>query len=147
MRLSLLACLAVGFAGCGDSSVGPTGTVSGKVTVDGEPLETGFIQFTPKNGGGAIVAGSVASGKFYVRDVPVGVCVANVSTSSGSMTSSGPISTADLAREAAERKTAPKRDKPIAPIPTNAQGNNVEVTVTADGTNLDMTIVVPGKKK
>ena len=146
MRLSLLACLALGLAGCGGGG-GPTGTVSGKVTVDGEPLETGFIQFTPKDGSGKIVAGAVAGGKYYVRDVPVGVCVANVSTTSSAMASAGPISTADLAQEAAQRKAAPKRDKPVAPIPTNAQGNNVEVTVTADGANLDLAIAVPGKKK
>jgi hypothetical protein len=73
LHLGLLAPLLLGFAlssGCGGSQ-GAKCTISGKVTVDGQPVEAGTISFEPAagdapSGGGEIKAGS------YTAVVPRG---------------------------------------------------------------------------
>jgi hypothetical protein len=56
-------------AGCGDSSVG---TVTGTVTLDGQPLQQGTVRFVPADGKSQPAGAEVKDGKF-TASVPVGV--------------------------------------------------------------------------
>lgn len=70
-----LATLVVGLlclvtAGCGGGGV-PTGTVYGKVTVDGQPLADGTISFNPLDGNTPTAGGKITNGTYSVA-VPRG---------------------------------------------------------------------------
>jgi hypothetical protein len=57
------------FIGC---STGPaTGTVSGEVTFDGQPIEDGRITFIPVDGQSQPAGAAIIIGKFDVKNVPV----------------------------------------------------------------------------
>lgn len=56
-------------AGCGGG--GSTGTVTGDVTLDGQPMKKGAIQFVPADGKSAEVGADIIDGKYSVV-VPVG---------------------------------------------------------------------------
>lgn len=71
--LALLVPLAVG---CGKGK----GTVSGTVTLDGQPLPAGTINFLPSKGPGA--GGSIEDGKYSVANVPAGTMTVTVETDS-----------------------------------------------------------------
>lgn len=59
----LLAAAVVGLAGCG---LGAAGTaVTGSVTLDGEPLESGRIVFEPQ-GAGKMAIGTIAQGTYQI---------------------------------------------------------------------------------
>ncbi|WP_435018200.1 hypothetical protein TA3x_000146 [Tundrisphaera sp. TA3] len=61
MAASVLAC------GCGDADGLERAAVSGKVTLDGKPLERGDIQFIPKDGDSRGAArGSIAAGEYSI---------------------------------------------------------------------------------
>lgn len=76
---ALLACL----GGCSGGGGPPSGTVTGKVTIDGQPVTGGSIRFHPtatdtksKPSGGVIGA----DGSYSVPDAPVGACKVTVDT-------------------------------------------------------------------
>jgi hypothetical protein len=52
--------------GCG----APTATVSGEVTVDGQPLDKGVISYVPAEGAGAAATAEVAKGKYHLQTTP-----------------------------------------------------------------------------
>jgi hypothetical protein len=64
-------------AGCshGDSN---SGTVSGNVILDGQPLPSGSIRFTPEGGHVSPVEAAIAAGKFSAT-VPLGDCKVAIS--------------------------------------------------------------------
>lgn len=71
-HLTLIAALACVSWGCGSGDGLPRRAVSGKVTLDGQPLEKGLITFMPSGQGGdsTSAAAEVANGSFSVaRDV------------------------------------------------------------------------------
>lgn len=61
----------VTLVGCGRASGPQTAVVSGKITLNGAPLESGQINFVPGDGVGA-PAGAKISGGNYKADVPLG---------------------------------------------------------------------------
>jgi len=64
----------LGAVGCGKQ----TATVSGKVTIDGEPLKGGNVTFTRNDGKPTTYAVIAADGSYKMENVPVGnvkVCV------------------------------------------------------------------------
>lgn len=71
IRLLLAGCVAAGLCGCRPKV--PMGTVSGKVTLQGQPLAAGAVQFlNPKLGAGACV-NLDASGSYKITDpIPTG---------------------------------------------------------------------------
>jgi hypothetical protein len=56
-------------AGCGDGS---TATVSGTVTVDGQPLKEGLIRFVPPSTAAAAVEAPITNGEYTAAGVPLG---------------------------------------------------------------------------
>lgn len=68
----LAACLIVApFAvGCGPSGP-PMGEVSGTVTIDGQPAQTGSVAFFPTDGVSSTAGGPITEGK-YTAKVPLG---------------------------------------------------------------------------
>jgi len=78
-RYSLLcvaAAVAIGVAGCGRANPRDRLPISGKVTLDGAPLDQGAIQFTPLAGKDTVGSGAVIKdGKYEtpaLRGLPVG---------------------------------------------------------------------------
>lgn len=66
----VLICLAVTLVGCGQA--GPkTGKLSGTVTLDGTPLESGSINFIPTDGKGVTMGTKIVNGA-YTLLVPYG---------------------------------------------------------------------------
>lgn len=65
---------AASFTGCGSGKdVKPTGKVSGKVTVQGQPVVKGTVTFEMKTGGTAMSSQLDPTGSFAIADpVPVG---------------------------------------------------------------------------
>lgn len=70
IRLLAVACCVVGVAcvGCGPSGP-PLGTVSGTVTMDGQPLSNALVTFTPAEGGRSSTGKTDASGKYELAFV------------------------------------------------------------------------------
>ncbi|QDT99077.1 hypothetical protein [Gimesia aquarii] len=64
----ILVCLIGAIVGCGGSSDGPAKfPVSGKVTLDGEPLAEGDIIFRDVEGSAASAAGKIEEGEYSLR--------------------------------------------------------------------------------
>lgn len=66
-----LATALLSFAGCG-SSVAPTGTVTGQVTLSGNPLTTGVVTLINPDQGLGASSEIDASGKYQIEAVPTG---------------------------------------------------------------------------
>ena len=69
-RLMAVASCVIGLAcvGCGESGP-PLGTVSGVVTMDGEPLANALVTFTPEAGGRGSIGKTDAGGKYELAFV------------------------------------------------------------------------------
>jgi hypothetical protein len=65
-----LAAALLALAGCGDGA--KTGEVTGTVTIDGQPAESGAVTFIPADGQSPTAGGEIKAGK-YTATVPVGV--------------------------------------------------------------------------
>lgn len=64
-RISIVLCLVAGtIAGCGRGDRLPTGHVTGKVTIDGNPLPSGSLLFVPIGGGPTSQGKIEADGSF-----------------------------------------------------------------------------------
>jgi len=138
-QVSSFALLVALAAGCGDG--GATGTVTGEVLYAGAPVEHGAIQFVPKDGKGVPAGGTVTAGKFTVTGVSVGTMVVTVTPTAES---TGPISSADSAREAAERAASKKKFTPKpASFPADAGGNKVTCEVKPGANTFKMELTAP----
>lgn len=109
-------------AGCG----GGKGSVSGTVTLDGQPLPVGNITFLPSNGPGA--TGPIEDGKYSVKGVPTGQVTVTVETISikkeiESVTKSSPkapkVGTATIPQD-------------MAKVPENARAKMEQMKKQAD---------------
>ncbi|HTN77877.1 MAG TPA: hypothetical protein VL096_21615 [Pirellulaceae bacterium] len=60
----------VSFTGCGDSGAVNQVKVSGKITMDGTPLETGVVSFMPADGKGASAGATIANGQYSALVAP-----------------------------------------------------------------------------
>jgi hypothetical protein len=69
LRYSVLATLLIACAGCGP---GEQTTVSGTVTLNGQPLAKGIISFSGESSGAGTGGGSIVNGKYTVKDLPPG---------------------------------------------------------------------------
>src|SRR5258707_15436804 len=64
-----IAAVAIG-AGC--NSDPPSAEVSGNVTYDGKPIESGMIAFFPRDGKGITSGGVIDNGAYTAKNVPFG---------------------------------------------------------------------------
>lgn len=62
----VVGCMAVFITGCGPKPFPNSVRVSGKVTLDGRPLEFGSVRFAP-DGAGQVAVGSIKNGAFTMR--------------------------------------------------------------------------------
>src|SRR5688500_9947265 len=67
-RLLPVAVLALA-AGCG---AGPDGSVRGAVTLNGRPLDKGYISFTPEGAQGGTAGGDIEAGRYEVSRLKPG---------------------------------------------------------------------------
>ena len=61
----------IGAAGCGESSTydGPErASISGKVTFNGAPIETGSITFTPEDGSSTVASAPIGGGAYWLSE-------------------------------------------------------------------------------
>jgi hypothetical protein len=70
--IGIVACL----AGCGEGPSYPAARVAGEITIDGEPLPTGYIQFTPQEKGPTVGA-PIVDGQYDAPHVPLGMVQVN----------------------------------------------------------------------
>src|SRR2546421_11653224 len=70
---SLLAVTAL-LSGCGS----PPATVSGEVSYEGQPVDKGYISFTPSDGQGKDAGAPIANGRYKVADLPAGRKLVNI---------------------------------------------------------------------
>jgi hypothetical protein len=76
LAVSTLASGLLMLAGCGDSS---HATVSGKVTLDGSPLDSGYVSFIPEDPQvGQTSGGKIADGEYTAEEVTTGQMRVNV---------------------------------------------------------------------
>mgnify|MGYP002382610913 CR=1 FL=1 len=122
-----IACLV--FTGCESKT-----TVTGKVTFDGTPIETGSIVFTVASGSGVPVTGEIKNGDYSLA-VPNGSYKVQVMASKKFM--SNPTNKSEAPVEEF-------RDM----IPARYKGLNTELTATVDGKpiNFDLKSETPKKK-
>src|SRR5690242_8413844 len=57
------------FSGCEGK---PSGSVTGSVTLDGQPVELGAISFIPVDGQAPTTGGPIQNGQYSVPKVPIG---------------------------------------------------------------------------
>ena len=81
----LASTLSLAVAGCGDSGPEyPHAKLSGAVSLDGAPVETGRVTFMPTGGAaGQPVSADIAAGRYDARDVPVGEMTVTFSITQG----------------------------------------------------------------
>ena len=70
VRLTLMSCMMLLSITSGCDSGPTTGDISGKVTIDGEPLPYGTIAFLAEDG--ASGSGTIENGRYQATEVPVG---------------------------------------------------------------------------
>ena len=120
------AVLAVAAAtGCG----GGNGSLSGRVTYEGEPVASGAVTITPADGKGSLSGGEITNGQFTVNEIPPGKKVINITA-----VKKVPFarSSEEMAQRAAEQQARGDDSGLIDPadiIPPDAQGNNVELEI------------------
>jgi hypothetical protein len=113
----------------------PPPSVSGRVTLDGKPLETGFVTLYPE-GTGATQGAEVRSGEFRIESVKPGVAKLVVTTP-------------PVAAQAVKKGNATllKFETPIQPVTASMQGNGVPVRIEAGHQSVEIALrTAPGKK-
>lgn len=121
-------------SGCGG---GDADAVSGAVTYNGEPIEDGYITFSPIDGGNSFGA-KVVNGQYAAQNAQAGKFTVLVQ---GNRTEQVPKS-----REEAERLAKAQAGKaPQSPnyIPENAEGNGEIVEITGSEQTLDLALIGP----
>jgi hypothetical protein len=105
--------------GCGPP---PTGTVSGTVTVDGQPVANGLITFLP-DAGGEPQSAAIEGGKYATAAVPAGPCKVTVITRGANPAGGG--------GNAASGMVVGLGPGDVRPEPQAGGGKKKEVTVPA----------------
>jgi hypothetical protein len=138
-------CLALalfGLWGCGNKN---RTTVTGKVTYEGQPVESGFVSFYPEDGQGGTGGGSIVDGEYRAADISVGKNRVHITITEPP---TGEVVTGKSRAEAnAERlakiKTAKKKR---APVPKDAAGNDKVVDIVPGSQSVDMDLKKPAGK-
>jgi hypothetical protein len=146
-RQFALACLAISFCltvliGCGSSSASP-GRLSGKVTVNGDPVTGGSLSIHTDKG--SILAPISTSGTYSVTDLPVGEWKVTVDTEMLNPKHKKPK---DYGGKKGAMGPMPKDMKP--PGAASGEGNYVEIPARyqrKDSTELSVTVTAGSQTK
>lgn len=132
--LSSALCVTIGIAltGCGGV---PGTTVTGKVTYEGAPVESGAISFMPADGKGAAAGASIVNGTYKVEGVPPGKKIVEVVSAAPDP---GPMSS----EENYKRSQQPQQKAPQT-IPQNAAGNGAQHQIGEGEQVLDIALGKP----
>jgi len=123
MPYRLLATLLVlAAAGCGSSQ---TASLSGTVTLNGEPLAKGHISFTPDDDQGGTAGADVENGRYQIANLKPGTYHVQIVG-----VPSGPVIMPD-SPEAKRKLTDAEIRAMINPLPGDVSGNNETVEVKA----------------
>jgi hypothetical protein len=117
--------------GCHGSS-GPR--VSGSVTYNGAPVESGFVAFSP-TGAGKSFGAKITGGKYQAEKAPIGPFRILVTASDAGE----PVKTREEAEERA-RSRAGKPDKSANYIREDAQGNGQVVEIKDGAQTIDLAL-------
>jgi hypothetical protein len=121
-RLLLTAAALVLLVGCGPGS---TASVSGTVTLNGQPLARGFVSFTPEDGQGGTAGGDVEAGRYRVAGLKPGKYrVQVVGRPEGPIIQPG-------SKEAVRTLSEREIQAMMNPLPPDATGNDRTVEVRA----------------
>jgi len=135
VAIGCIACLlAIAISGCGSGNLG---TVSGTVTLDGQPLEGAELLFMPTGGGGASVGTTDGSGKYTLQHVSrkAGAFIAQHKVS---ITTAKEIETAEGSDEDGEMEMTPEKLPPKYNSKTNltadvkAGSNPIDFELTSE---------------
>ena len=118
-----LALAALVFVGCG----GKGGIkLSGKATLDGKPLEYASISFSPEDGQGQPVGGSIEEGEFTVTGVSLGKNRVKVTLAAEG--ESKPTHQRQRMQEIKDERKQANRGAPAAPKALKVKDLSVEIT-------------------
>lgn len=135
-----MCCSLVVFAGCGQKT-----SVSGTVTYNGQPIETGAISFKPTGPAGRSFAGRIENGKYAIEEAQTGTWTAVVI---GTKKIDFSLSSDEATRKANELKSsesgmAGQVSELADYVPEDAEGNSKEVEITSGAQTLDFEIKGP----
>jgi len=122
-------------AGCG----GNKATVTGKVTLGGKAVETGFVTFFPEDNRGTPITVEIVQGQYTIEDLVPGKKRIYVNVTE--RVESGPDETATSRRESnAERLAGSKKRQTLSkqPAPAKLDGNNKIVTIGTGSQQIDI---------
>lgn len=130
--------IAVLLTGCGETAT----TVSGTVTYNGEPVESGSISFRPVDGAGQSFATRIVDGAYTATDrVSPGMKLVVIT---GNKKTDPPSSSEEAYRRAEESKNAgrPWIDgmEPTDYIAEDAEGNSQEVEIKPGDQTIDFSL-------
>jgi hypothetical protein len=120
------------FLGCEGTS---GTTVTGKVTYDGAPVESGAISFMPVDGQGAAAGATIVNGVYKVDGVPPGKKIVEVVSAAPDP---GPMSSEENYKRSQE---APQ--KAPQTVPQNAAGNGAQHQIGEGEQVLDIALGKP----
>jgi hypothetical protein len=144
MRRQLLKAvgLAVLLAACAGGCANPIATVSGEVSYDGQPIETGTIVFMPADGKGAAASGAIQDGRYTIENIAPGPRVVQIIATKRVRFAR---TSEEMAQEFAASKGKGKKPESAAAIPANAGGNNQKVDVAEGRQTLNFALTKPKK--
>jgi hypothetical protein len=114
-------------AGCGGGGI----KLSGKVTLDGQPLESGSVTFSPEDGQGQPVGGGIEEGEFTVVGLTPGKKRVKVTLAAEGETK--PTNQRQRMQEIKDERRASKADRSQGkPAPKPLQVTDIVVEVMPD---------------
>jgi hypothetical protein len=134
-----LVCLVL--TGCG---AGNKATITGKVTYEGQPVESGFITFFPEDQRGTTAEGEIINGEYSVSNLTPGKKRVFIS-----ITEQVEPTTTNVSKsreEANAERLKPRKRKPSSskqPLPGNFSGNNKIVDIDSGTQQLDFPLGKP----
>lgn len=138
-----LFCALASITGCEQKT-----TISGTVTYNGEPIESGAISFKPTGPTGRSYAGRIENGKYSVGDAQPGTWKAVII---GTKKIDFSLSSEEAARKASEvqasRSDMAGQVSELADyVPEDAEGNGKEVEVVSGAQTLDFAVKGPPRR-
>lgn len=142
LRNILWATAVVALAGCGSS----VASLSGNVTLDGKPLERGFINIQPVDGNTAAAGGEITSGRYSVKEIPPGKKVIEI-IGVKKVTFASSTEEMMLAAEEAKKKGDDSGlVEPADIVPRNAEGNLQELELVPGSQRKNFDLKTPARK-